>query len=375
MKKKRKIYPTAFLLFGLIAAITTTDLTNPVRTFSEMENRELKTTSRFTIERLLSGDFQKRYEEVLADQFVGRDQWITLKSETESLLLKTENNGILYGKNGALFGKLTSYNQEQLKKNIGFIEDFAANQSNVAFGIIPSGYTYSPDQLPLGCGQIDEQDIIRKLSEKENTLNWLNIDGILSEMDSEDLFYRTDHHWKGTTAYAVYRSICEQNKIPVFSQDELSLHSTDGFYGSYYSKCKKAGTAPDTLLFYDLPFAVKTEVDGEVKENWFDNEQLEKRDKYGALLYGNGGLTILQKASHTKDSTNTPKRLLLIKDSFSNCMAQLFLSGFDEIYIVDLRSYPSGIQALCAEKHFDQTLILYNFENLQSDTNIFRILQ
>ena len=44
----------------------------PVRAFSEMENRELKTTSRFTLSRLFRGDFQSRYEEVVADQFVGR---------------------------------------------------------------------------------------------------------------------------------------------------------------------------------------------------------------------------------------------------------------------------------------------------------------
>ena len=79
MKKKRKFYPTAALLFTFIAAVTVSDLASPVRTFSEMENRELKTSSRLTLSRVISGDFQKRYEEVLADQFVGRDGWITLK--------------------------------------------------------------------------------------------------------------------------------------------------------------------------------------------------------------------------------------------------------------------------------------------------------
>ena len=136
MKKKRKFYPTAALLFTFIAAVTVSDLVNPVCTFSEMENRELKTSSRLTLSRVVSGDFQKRYEEVLADQFVGRDGWITLKSETESALLKTENNGVLYGKNGALFGKLISCNEEQLEKNAGFIRTFAESHENVTFGVI-----------------------------------------------------------------------------------------------------------------------------------------------------------------------------------------------------------------------------------------------
>ena len=109
--KKRRIYPTTLLLFGFMAVVTLADLVNPVRAFSEMENRELKTTSQFSLSNLFKGDFQSQYEKVVADQFVGRDEWITLKSMTESALLKTENNGVIYGKNGALFGKLTSYNE------------------------------------------------------------------------------------------------------------------------------------------------------------------------------------------------------------------------------------------------------------------------
>ena len=374
MKKKRKFYPTAALLFTFIAAVTVSDLVNPVRTFSEMENRELKTSSRLTLSRVVSGDFQKRYEEVLADQFVGRDGWITLKSETESALLKTENNGVLYGKNGALFGKLISCNEEQLEKNAGFIRTFAESHENVTFGVIPSGYVYSTDQLPLGNGQLDQKPVIDALrQEMPESVRWFDVYGLLEAEKSESLYYSTDHHWKGTTAFTAYRALCGQMGIDsAFSEDDLTLRKIDSFYGSYYSKCKKAGTAPDTLLFYDLPFAVQAEVDGEQKEGWYDPSQLEKRDKYGAFLYGNGGLTVLRKAGQTPQN---PTRILLIKDSFSNCLAPLFLSSFDEVYFVDPRSYPSGMTALCEEKNFDQILVLYNFENLSSDTNIFRILQ
>jgi hypothetical protein len=43
------------------------------------------------------------------------------------------------------------------------------------------------------------------------------------------------------------------------------------------------------------------------------------------------------------------------------------------VYVVDLRSYPTGIHALAEEKNFDEILVLYNFENLQSDTNFYRL--
>lgn len=375
--KKRRIYPTALLLFGFVAAVTLSDLANPVRAFSEMENRELKTSSQFTMSRLFKGDFQSQYEKVVADQFVGRDEWITLKSMTESALLKTENNGVIYGKNGALFGKLTSYNQEQLTKNIGFLQQFAEKHDNVTFGVIPSGYTYSTDQLPRGSGQIDQMPIIEDIQKSlDDSIQWFDVAGLLAAQKSESLYYNTDHHWRGTTAYLAYTALCEQFELEPVAEEELTLREVEDFYGSYFSKCKKAGTKPDTLTFYDLPFQVAATVDGAQKDGWYDAAQLEKRDKYGAFLYGNGGLTILSRAdSQTKDTNSETSRLLLIKDSFSNALAPLFLNNFDEVYIVDLRSYPMGMTKLCEETDFDEIVVLYNFENLESDTNFYRILQ
>lgn len=370
--KKRKIYPTALLLFGFVAVVTLSDLVNPVRAFSEMENRELKTTSQFTISRLFKGDFQSQYEKVVADQFVGRDEWITLKSMTESALLKTENNGVIYGKNGALFGKMTSYNQEQLTKNIGFLQQFAEKHDNVTFGVIPSGYTYSTDQLPAGSGQINQLPIIADIEESlEDSVQWFDVAGLLAAQESKSLYYNTDHHWRGTTAYLAYTALCEQLGLEPVAEEELTLREVEDFYGSYFSKCKKADTKPDTLTFYDLPFEVKATVDGVEKDGWYDAAQLEKRDKYGAFLYGNGGLTVLSKEEQKEDGS----KLLLIKDSFSNALAPMFLNNFDEVYIIDLRSYPMGLTKLCEETDFDEIVVLYNFENLESDTNFYRILQ
>ena len=368
--KKKKCYPAAALLLGFIAVMTIVDLATPVKTVSEMENRPLKTTANFSFQKLWSGDFQKRYEEVVTDQFAGRDGWITIKSMTESALLKTENNGILYGKNGALFGKLTSYNEQQLSRNIYFLNEFAGKYEGVTFGVIPSGYTYSPDQLPIGAGQVDQRAVLAEMREElSESVTWVDADAVLTGLDSGSLYYNTDHHWRGTTACRFYRAYCAEKGYRTFSEEELTLREVPDFYGTYYSKCKKTDTEPDILTYYDLSIPVKTVVDGEEKENWYDAAAFDTRDKYTAFLYGNGGLTVLSR----EEISDKPQRMLLIKDSYSNTIAPLFLSAFDEVYVVDLRSFPQGINALCEEKDFDDILVLYNFENLQSDTNFYRL--
>ena len=375
--KKRRFYPTAAVLMGFVALMTAADVLTPVKAFSEMENRSLAQKSKLSVSRLISGEFQKDYETYVSDQFAGRDGWITAKSVSESALQKTENNGILYGKNGAFFGKFTSYNQEQLERNLYFLDGFAKDGHPLTFAVVPSGYEYALDQLPAGAGQVDERAVIADIREtlSENPdIHWFDADGLLSAQQSEDLFYRTDHHWKGETAYLVYAALCETWGLEPARSEDLVLREVEGFYGTYYSKCKKAGTKPETLTFYDQPFPIHTEVlnmqmEMEEKENWYDASKFEQRDKYGALLWGNTGLTILSKETLPEE----PKRLLLIKDSFSNCLAPLFLSNFDEVYIVDLRSLPYGLNEMCKTLQFDETLVLYNFENLESDTNFYRL--
>lgn len=373
--KKKKFYPAATLLLGFVAVMTTVDLLTPIKTESELENRPLKTSSDFSFQRLWSGDFQKRYEEVVTDQFAGRDSWITVKSMTESALLKTENNGVLYGKNGALFGKLASYDEEQLQRNISFLDNFAEKYGGLTFGVIPSGYVYSPDQLPMGAGQVDQKAAIAALrTEVNGSVEWLDADAFLTALNEkqenhEALYYNTDHHWRGTTAYQFYLNYCAEKGYTAFT-DGLTLREIEGFYGTYYSKCKKADTKPDTLTYFDLPFPVKTVIDDKEKDTWYDAAAFDTRDKYGAFLYGNGGLTVLS----GEEISENPKRMLLIKDSYSNTVAPLLLSEFDEVYVVDLRSYPQGINSLCEEKNFAEILVLYNFENLQSDNNFYRLL-
>lgn len=55
--KKRKFYPTAAVLLGFVGVMTAVDIFTPVKAFSEMENRDLRTESRLSVSRLISGRF------------------------------------------------------------------------------------------------------------------------------------------------------------------------------------------------------------------------------------------------------------------------------------------------------------------------------
>lgn len=365
MKKERKFHPTLWMFAGFILILTALDFIIPSRTFSELENRYLKQAPKFSWSALFDGDFMQDFETFVNDQFAGRDTWITIKSRAEELLLKTENNGIVYGKDDRLFEKYTSYNAEQLAKNLGFLEQFAASQENVTFSVVPSGYMLMEDALPVGLKLVDQLPVLEQMEKTVSSADWIDTYAVLDGSGEDDLFYRTDHHWRAKGAYLFYEAFCEANGLTPADEDTLPVREVEDFYGTYFSKCKKAGTEPDTLAFYDIPVESVT-IDGVEKNGWYDEAGFATRDKYGALMYGNGGLTILKNGGGDR-------KLLLVKDSYSNALAPLFLENYDEVYMVDLRSFPKGMQELCETENFEDIIVLYSFSNICSDTNIYRL--
>ena len=96
--KKILKYPVVLAFFLFIFLFTAVDLVKPDREYSEFENKYLTQRPEFTLASFLNNEWTSKYETYLNDQFVLRDDWITLKSICESMLLKIENNGIAYGR-------------------------------------------------------------------------------------------------------------------------------------------------------------------------------------------------------------------------------------------------------------------------------------
>ena len=100
MKQIKKLlqYPVVLVFFLFVFGYTLFDLTQTDRVYSEFENKYLAQKPPFTMKAFLNNEWTQDYEEYINDQFVLRDDWITLKSLCETALLKIENNGIAYGR-------------------------------------------------------------------------------------------------------------------------------------------------------------------------------------------------------------------------------------------------------------------------------------
>ena len=69
----------------------------------------------------------------------------------------------------------------------------------------------------------------------------------------------------------------------------------------------------------------------------------------------------------------TVQKILVIKDSYANSFIQFLINNYNEVYVVDLRSFIGSFTEFYSNNNFDKVLIMYSFKNLVNDVNISRI--
>lgn len=372
MIKKIIKYPISIFVLTIILFITIIDISNKDKNFSNFENRSLAQRPVFYFDDFLKGRFSKDYERYINDQFVFRDTWIDLKSRSEYLLGKIENNNIIYGKDNFLFEKYEKVDEENLAKNIdsilGFIKKIPNN--NVNFMIIPSSYTIYKDYLPYGINLVDQEFYINNIYNYLNNYNnikTISLIDMFKENKDKYIYYKTDHHWTSFGSYLAYSEFVKNNNLSLVDINNLNKHEVNNFYGTYFSKSKNFNAESDLITYYDVP-NLSVSIDGVPVDNINDNSKWSSSDKYSAFLRGNNGLTIIQ----NNDISNNNK-ILVLKDSFGNSFIQYLVNNYKEVYVVDLRSFIGSFNEFFKSNNFDDVLIMYNFINLADDVNISKI--
>lgn len=362
MKRKSLVY----IYFSSIAILAIMDLFSKDDVFSEMENRYLKRKPKVTNEAIFNGEYTKNYEEYLNDHFIFRDQFINIKSLAESAFLKKENNGIIYGKNAHMFDKQITVNNDILKNNIETIKKFT-NNVTAQLMIVPYSSSILNEYLPYKTELIPENSIIDKINKYLGEDRSINIYNTLLEHKKDYIYYRTDHHWTSYGAYLAYQKFCEKNKIKPIDIEILKENKVNNFLGTYYSKSKKINVKADILTYYDMD-NLRMEIDNKSYDNIYNLEVLDTRDKYPTFINGNNGLTkIINSNQEAKGS------ILIIKDSFANSMIPFIANNYKETIVIDLRQFKYIMSEYLQDKNFDNILLLYSFNSLNTDTNISRL--
>ena len=150
MTKKYCIFLSA-LFCAFLGVFLVANAVSPDRTFSQMENRNLEQLPVPSVKTLLNGQFMKDFETYTTDQFVGRDGWIALKSTTERVLGKKENNNVYFAAGDTLISRFDEPDGEKVTNNLNYVNNFVENVDiPVTFSLIPTQACIWADRLPAG---------------------------------------------------------------------------------------------------------------------------------------------------------------------------------------------------------------------------------
>ena len=350
------------------------------REFSSGENRTLEQKPRLTVSGIESGRWMKQYESYVSDQFAGRDFWVSFKSSIDLLMGKRKSNGVFKGKDDYLLEDIALPDEEQLNANLEAMKKFREQYKEISMYImlVPNAANVEADKLPGYAVTADQE---KQFEHIQNTLgsafNWVNVDDILKKHKSEEIYYRTDHHWTTLGAYYGYQALAEAMKLDTTKAPEMKAYAvTNSFNGTLSSTSGYETGYKEPIYIYapeDRENAVQVVLNNvnEKKKiaTLYDTSKLKEKDKYALFLGGNYPLLEIKTTADTTD------RLLLVKDSYANSLIPFLTSYYREIIVIDPRYYYDDISEVMKENDITSVVFLYNGNTFVKDNSISGVLQ
>lgn len=359
-----------FLVFLTVAFAF--NLFSKDKEYSESENRMLAQKPEFSVANLTSGKYMKDMEDYVTDQFFIRDKWINLKVLEDLALGKRESNGVYIGKKDHLMEIPTAPNQKALDNNLDAISNFSASHPdiNTVMSLVPNA-AYIYDQfLPKNAPVRDqEKDIKYVMNAVSTSLNFVDLTKTMSSHKEEEIYYKTDHHWTTEGAYYAYLTAAGAMDINTGTVSYEQAPVTKDFKGTLSAKSGfRSGKKDQIDVFFpkgDAVSSIVNYVDEQQKSaSFYDTSKLKTRDKYALFFGGN----------YAQVKISTPieenRTLLLLKDSYANCLVPFLAPHYRTIVMVDPRYYYGNLEELIQVEGIQEVLYLYNANTFFADTSL-----
>lgn len=350
-----------------------------------LEGRTYTKMPKLSLSSFQSGDYQDQCESYLADNLPFRESALVLNARLQGSVIGTAALPLGYKAYPTFFDSNIVYNSEdgtlsdtpaqdtpELRKKL---ESFAQNFESLAesypqtkfFVISPPRANYVDDSpltalVPNAIGQDDVKEILSGAtrdakvidypSDHETRLKW---------------FYRTDHHWNMDGAYEGYKAIVEAlgRGDEIVEKGDV-VYESPLFYGAYARDGLFDGES-EVLYDYgfDLPdYGVK--ING--KEKSMDSlvhDTDKKADVKFSSRYSNRFHHEYAQIEITNPEKNDQSKLLLVGDSFTDCIERLLASHFQTTVVFDPRDTAGNDGTTVSEiieayGGFDDVVFLFN---------------
>ncbi|MGF0034087.1 DHHW family protein [Bariatricus sp. SGI.154] len=375
---KKKIM--ALLFLGMMGIIVLINLISRDKEFSDKENRMLEQKPQITLSGIESGRFMDQYEAYKSDQFAGRNLWVALKTRVDLLVGKRESNGVFKGKKHYLLEDIARPNEEQMQQNLETIREFESKYDEIPMYmmLVPNAANILSDKLPNFAVTEDQNEVFEGIQKAlGEQITWVDVSKTLAAHKKENIYYRTDHHWTTLGACYAYQQLAETMNLDTSKEPKLTEYAVTSTFNGTLSATSGYETGYEEPIYIyapknedDAPKVVVNYVEEQKKTaTLYDSSKLEEKDKYAMFLSGNHATVDIRTTADTTD------RLLLIKDSYANCLVPFLTPYYREIIIIDPRYYYGNLDEVMAENKITSVLFLYNGNTFVEDNSISGVLQ
>lgn len=381
-RKKASLYEkiTGCVIAAACVIFAAALLILPKQDWSENENRTLAAFPELTLSGLAQGEYLSDVEEYLTDHFPARDVFVSINTRVSVALGRRELNGVYIGSDGFLIDR---YEKPQRTEKI--LEGFnrlvqAAGERSVTLLLAPTAAEIYSDRLPPFANCADQSETMARFRDGfEGT--FVDVAPVLhAHRDERQLYYRTDHHWTTWGAYYACTELCAAMGMrPVPAEQYEITQVTEDFRGTTFSKLNDLTIPGEPIYRFTLPGqqltvsygmpdrAVTSEAQG--SDGLYNPEYLGRKDKYSYFLDN-----IHEFITVENPDADTSRQLVMIKDSYANCMVPFLAQHFEKMYIIDPRYYrDSIIDFVTSDDAVTDVLILYNLGTMDNDTGVTAI--
>ncbi len=175
------------------------------------------------------------------------------------------------------------------------------------------------------------------------------------------LYFNTDHHWTGLGGYYAYRAFCEAAGFTPYELTSLEKKTKKKFLGTLYNLThdKRLKENIDSVEYFKLPVATTCVyyLDEKSKKQYAAKlyaESVRGPGSYGVFI--GGDVPLFKITTPNKNG----RKILLIKDSYGNAFAPYLALHYEQVFVIDYRSFKSNIPDFIKENGITDFIFAHN---------------
>lgn len=355
----------------------------PVKT--ALEGRTYTKLPKFKMKTFLSGKFQDKCESYLADNVPARERTLLLNASLQRTVIRIAAAPLDYKSYPTYFGSDVVYNSEDgtlsdmpselTQKKIDQLEAFGKGVEKLSerfpstrfLVMTPPRASYVEDSpltalVPNAIGQDDVKETLSGQLKNTQLVDYP------SDYDTRlKWFYATDHHWNMDGAYEGYKALADA----LGHGDEIvakggRIYESPAFYGAY-DRDGLFDEASEVVYDYDFDLPLyDVKIDGEQKSmDDLVHESDDKENMRFSSRYSNRFHHEYKEIEITNPEVTDGSKLLIVGDSFTDCMERLLAAHYQTTVVFDPRDTAGNDGTTVAqiiEQHsgFNDVVFLFN---------------